>query len=657
MGTGLVRLIPMMLLAAALPVAAPASAGQPQPAPQEAGIHGYVLAPDGTPVADGRVAMQSVTHGASAAIDSAGRFRIVPPSAGAHQLFVTVAGFAPYRVEVTVPASRMLRLPPIRLLHATYFRARFVTAAGEPITAPLLRRQSVDITGLVSGGPAVSRETADGEGTVTIGPLPRGVTTLGLDTLPMAQTRLSDLYVTGAETLLDAGTVIVQPGAVLHVDVVDGNGVAVASHNVFLEDVAPFSPFGGRPERTNQAGRATFERLGAGRYRVRTSAARPCGSQHLALGRLVSVAGNGALRTRIVAGGSASFRVTSPFGPLSGVRVVATPETFPTAVPAWVRASNEPGPFRFPLRPFASETACAGATDADGRVTLASFPPGPARVDVRQQHSTYVRRVSIPQSVGEVVLAIPDGVLPVRVSNAMTHQPVPSAAVTWTGGGARIEATASAAGEALLEGVGSAPGTLAISARGYLDHELKMAEPSAMLREVALTAAPPSAVHLVVASSTGEPLANAVVEMAPDHPLDVGRVAAADAEGRIVFPDAPPGSLRLIASADGFIPAMLPVRDEQRSGVVMRLSRGYRAVARVELPAAAGVHRVRVVDETGASVDALLDAASDRSVQPPARLSLGPLPPGAYVIELHGTGGVRTQPIRIIDRDADVVIR
>jgi len=46
-----------------------------------------------------------------------------------------------------------------------------------------------------------------------------------------------------------------------------------------------------------------------------------------------------------------------------------------------------------------------------------------------------------------------------------------------------------------------------------------------------------------------------------------------------------------------------------------------------------------------------LDSASDRGFEPPGRLSLGPLPPGAYVIELYGASGRRQERIQIVDRD------
>ncbi|OLC48345.1 MAG: hypothetical protein AUH43_09810 [Acidobacteria bacterium 13_1_40CM_65_14] len=79
--------------------------------------------------------------------------------------------------------------------------------------------------------------------------------------------------------------------------------------------------------------------------------------------------------------------------------------------------------------------------------------------------------------------------------------------------------------------------------------------------------------------------------------------------------------------------------------------------ASVELPATAGPQLVRVVNDGNASMDSFLDSESDRRFEPPGRLSLGPLAPGAYVIELHGAGGRRTERIRIVDRDVYATFR
>jgi hypothetical protein len=56
-------------------------------------------------------------------------------------------------------------------------------------------------------------------------------------------------------------------------------------------------------------------------------------------------------------------------------------------------------------------------------------------------------------------------------------------------------------------------------------------------------------------------------------------------------------------------------------------------------------------------MDALLDGASNRGIEQPGRLSLGPLPPGDYVIELHGAGEQRQEKIRLGERDVDVTFR
>ncbi len=95
-------------------------------AADEPGIYGYVLAPGAIPVSNGTVVYSSLVAPASTSIDRSGRFRIPGDRAGLYRVTVSVPGFAPYQFRVTVPASRMLRLPVIHLEPATYFRVRLV---------------------------------------------------------------------------------------------------------------------------------------------------------------------------------------------------------------------------------------------------------------------------------------------------------------------------------------------------------------------------------------------------------------------------------------------------------------------------------------------------------------------------------------------------
>jgi hypothetical protein len=273
-------------------------------------------------------------------------------------------------------------------------------------------------------------------------------------------------------------------------------------------------------------------------------------------------------------------------------------------------------------------------------------------------NSTYVRQIQVPPDGREVAVVIPEGFLPVRVINALKNQPIAGATITWTGSGARVEATATASGDALLEGVGTAAGTLAASAQGYQPAEEQLTEPPGVPHTIALKPLPPSLnLRPRVITASGDPVPNAVVELISANPAEVPRVAVTNARGVVTFSDVPSGSLQLIASADGFVRSTMRIEEDRTSEVVFTLSRGYRAIATVELPATAGSQLVRVVNDGNTSMDSFLDSESDRRFQPPGRLSIGPLAPGAYVIELHSAGGRRTEPVRVVDRDVYATFR
>jgi hypothetical protein len=484
----------------------------------------------------------------------------------------------------------------------------------------------------------------DSDGATTIGPLPRSIMTVAVDMPSFAQTRLADVNVGDPSKIVDGGTVTIQqPGAVLHVDVIDGSGAPVPNHDVHLDDPRPRSPLSFGPERTNQQGRATFDRLAAGRYRVWTTTPERCANVVLTTSRVVPVSDNATVEMGLVVGGRAKFHITSPLGPLAAALVSASPTGGP------------PAPLPFAAR--ASSFGCRGATDADGRVTLTNFPPGPAHVDVHMPNSTYIRQIEVPLDRREETIAIPEGFLPVRVVNHK-NEPVALATITWAGSGARVEATATATGDALLEGVGTAKGTLTVSARGYQQFDEQLTEPPGILHTVALTPLSPSAdVRARVMTTTGEPLRNAVVELMSADPAAVPRVAVTDAKGIVTFDDLPSGSLQLIASADGFVTSRMRIAKDAAGEVLFTLSRGYRVIANVEWPAAAGPQLVRVLNDANTSMDDALDSESDRRFEPPGRLSLGPLAPGLYAIELLGAAGRRQERIRIVDRDVLTTLR
>lgn len=264
-------------------------------------MSGYVLSPDGVAVSEGSVTFSARGTIASATVGRDGRFRLVPREPGPHDVSIDVAGFTPYRLTVSVPLSKRLMLPPIRLSPAVYYRVRFLTPQGRPIAMPLIVRQPLEESSRpMMAAPAANRRPAEigPDGTAAIGPLPRGIARLAFDTPPHARMRLADVLVTGASALIDGGTFVAEPGARLEVAVVDGAGAPVPDHEVYLEDAVPPSPLSFPVARTDQEGRAVFERLGSGRYRLHTRAAGLCRDHYLSIAREIIVAGSGEARTR-----------------------------------------------------------------------------------------------------------------------------------------------------------------------------------------------------------------------------------------------------------------------------------------------------------------------------------------------------------------------
>jgi hypothetical protein len=345
---------------------------------------------------------------------------------------------------------------------------------------------------------------------------------------------------------------------------------------------------------------------------------------------------------------------------LVGASVSVTPDSTPPAAPAWLRGPHPFAAFRDRFLGLAVGSTCTGNTGADGRVAYPSMPPGPARVAVRFGHSTWVRRLEVAGDGREVTLQIPSGVLPLRVVDAESQSPVNGAEITWLSGGTRVDAIASVTGEALLEGVSNRPGTLTVRGPNYKPVEVQLQRPPEVLYEVALehTAAPE--LHWRVVTSSGAPLSGAVVELVPHDSLEMTQVATTDREGIVRFFNLSEGPFRLIARADHYAASIVEsigVSPKAGASAIVSLARGYRAIVVLEPAGGDGPHAIRVLNERGIGMEALLDAASDRIVGRGGRVSLGPLPRGMYVIEVGNALRHRKEQIRIDNSDVQVRFR
>jgi hypothetical protein len=320
--------------------------------------------------------------------------------------------------------------------------------------------------------------------------------------------------------------------------------------------------------KTNAQGRALFERLASGRYRVWTKTVERCGGQELSISKLVPIGNSGTAHTQMVIGGKAVTRITSSLGPLLGRGVSLSPDPPPQSpwrsqiVALTGRRSIE----------TSAPPGCSGMTDADGRVTFSPFPPGAAQLRIRLFNSSYIARINVPEGGREMVIAVPDGLIPVKAIDQVSHQPV-AAQLAWVGGGARVEALANANGDALLEGVGALGGTLTISAREYQTVEGAFAETPETAQEVPLLPLPGAMVTVRVISNADEAIAGAVVALLGRSAADVDEFSAADAKGMATFLDVPAGELRFTAHAEGFASATVQIKEDSRGSIVMTLTR------------------------------------------------------------------------------------
>ena len=168
------------------------------------------------------------------------------------------------------------------------------------------------------------------DGSITIGPLPPGRTLFAFDRPPFAQTRLPNANVTGVKRVIEGGTITISPGSQLHVDVVDAADQPVPNHDVWIEDAIQPSPLSMVTVKTNDHGRATFDRLALGRYRVWTRLTRKCGGAEPTMSRLVPTRNSGTSHARMVIDGRAAFRITTTLGPVLGRGVTVTPDPPPS---------------------------------------------------------------------------------------------------------------------------------------------------------------------------------------------------------------------------------------------------------------------------------------------------------------------------------------
>ena len=523
------------------------------------GLVGRVLSASGLAVARAVVAAQRIEPGRANALgiavetDRNGAFELRDLVPGVYDVTFRASGYTAERLRVEVPRSFTITLPAIRLSAECYARARFVSAAGSPVRVNHVVGQSLDVNGvpLADTRDEWTPTPAGADGTVLVGPLPRGITMLGIDLPEFARTRLPDVRVSGADPIVDLGTIVVPRGAALQVRVVDASGAAQANAHVSVAETAALTPFRFLTSYTDGAGTARFDRLGPGTYRMVADGDYPCGTSTPAAERVVDLPGDGAREETLVVGGArVTVQAMRQGAPLIGSLVVLDPERAKPRWPAW-----------WPVSALARDTPpeldwagslCTGSTDGEGRLRLSNVPFGPTRVIVQLSTTIWSTVVSIPIAGRSLRVDIPSQAVSVRVERGDTGAPVATAEVSWDSAQGTVRARATATGDVLLDGVPPGPGRLSVSAEGFLTIDRELVALPDVPQEVRLTPLAPPVVVVRVSDADGVPIEDAVVYLDLQDGAAVDEVAPTGPDGVARFNVRRPNTIHVTAWASGY---------------------------------------------------------------------------------------------------------
>ena len=482
-----------------------------------------------------------------------GAFELRDLVPGVYAVTFRAPGYTATRLRVEVPRSFIITLPPIQLSAECFARARFVSVAGSPVRVNRVVGQSLDVDGvpLADAGDEWTPTAAGTDGTVLIGPLPRGITMLGIDVPEAARTRLPDVRVSGADPIIDVGTIVLRGGAALQIRVVDASGTAQAGVRVSIAETAVFTPFRFLPAYSDAAGTVRFDRLGPGTYRLTADGDYPCGTSTPAAERVVSLPADGSREETLVVGGArVTVQATRQGAPLTGLLVVLEPNPATLRWPPWWPASSlardTPPELDF------SSSLCKGSTDGEGRLRLSNVPFGPTRLTIQLGTATWSNVFSIPIAGRSLQVDIPSQAMSVRVGRGDTDAPVAVAAVGWQSAQGTVRARATEAGDVLLDGVPPGAGTLSVSAEGFLTIDRQFGALPDVTQEVRLTPLASPIVVVRVSDARGAPIGDAVVYLDLTDGAADDEVASTGPDGVARFYARAPDAVRVLAWADGY---------------------------------------------------------------------------------------------------------
>jgi protocatechuate 3,4-dioxygenase beta subunit len=329
-------------------------------------------------------------------------------------------------------------------------------------------------------------------------------------------------------------------------------------------------------------------------------------------------------------------------------------------------------------------------TDAEGRYAV-QVPEG--RFRVQASHADYTRAQAV-LDLGAGAHThdfelVPMGVIEGVVVRASDSSPVAAASVTWSREVTQVRpsgeratelergGTVTTDGEGRFRIRGLLPGTVLIHARAPgLASDAPTPIPIAIAEhvegvEIRVGTAADVRGRVVAADDASSGIAGTQIELIA--PVGPGATATADGEGRFVIHGVQPGGYELLASAEGWLPKLPPMRvsvtldpSEETEEIMVALERGLAIRGRVE-PATSAEISIELTPrrmERGGGMGMgmrtmMMSTASATSEPEQGSFELSPVQPGIYTLvakAADGRGGSVEVEVGATGAD-DVVIR
>ena len=300
----------------------------------------------------------------------------------------------------------------------------------------------------------------------------------------------------------------------------------------------------------------------------------------------------------------------------------------------------------------------SGVTGKDGRAALTSMPGAPWELEVRARG--FARSFQSRLAAATVIVRLARGeAIAGRVLDGTSRAPVAGARVRvdeWDSlpgeGDARpvaSEAVTDARGAFRLEGLGRSAVTLVARAAGYAPARRDSARPGA---PVELFLFPGPGLTGTVRDDAGRPVAGASIRLFAEGWGSVPPVDATDDSGRFTAAGVEPGGYWLAARAGARAPTLARVavdaRDEASAELIV--ADGGSVTGRIVDAAGRPVARATVRPDAfeGQGLPALLSDALAATASGDGVFTVGPLPPGAFGLEVGSRGRAPTRVSAVV---------